>query len=222
MCPFCPRWRDSASRVRRTGFASTQVLVASTEKNGLSTPRALLYYYDYVFIKTLKKKTEEQPGTGSAGPCSTPGRRWRWKRQETPALAARCGVLVRCRGLQRPIRRPTTRWMTSTAGGVALQWRSARKAPWRGCKGGAQVRCALRTEDKSCGRGGENRHRCRATRSALQGLREEGFEVCRRQRFAEQVALVQVAAAVAQQVRCCFGFPPLRRSHPAPGCAPCR
>jgi len=31
------------------------------EKNGLSTPRALLYYYDYVFIKTLKKKTEEKP-----------------------------------------------------------------------------------------------------------------------------------------------------------------
>ena len=62
-------------------------------KKGLSTPRALLYYYDYVFIKTLKKKTEEQPGRRSAGPCGTPGRRWRWKRQETPALAARCGGL---------------------------------------------------------------------------------------------------------------------------------
>ena len=58
--------------------------------------------------------------------------------------------------------------------------------------------CALRTEDKSCGRGGENRHRVPTTRSALQGLREEGFEVCRRQRFAEQVALVQVATGLAQ------------------------
>ena len=63
----------------------------SKGKKGLSTPRALLYYYDYVFIRTLKKKTEEQPGTRSAGPCGTPGRRWRWKGQKTPALAARCG-----------------------------------------------------------------------------------------------------------------------------------
>ena len=107
------------------------------EKNGLSTPRALLYYYDYVFIKTLKKKTEEQPGRRSAGPCGTPGRRWRWKRQETPALAARCGGSRGFQGPSKAVRQSTTRWMTSTAGGVALQWRSARKAPWRGCKGGA-------------------------------------------------------------------------------------
>ena len=86
-------------------------------KKGLSTPRALLYYYDYVFIKTLKKKTEEQPGTRSAGPCGTPGRRWRWKRQETPALAARCGGSGAVPGPSKAVRQSTTRWMTSTAGG---------------------------------------------------------------------------------------------------------
>ena len=129
-------------------------------KKGLSTPRALLYYYDYVFIKTLKKKTEEQPGTRSAGPCGTPGRRWRWKRQETPALAARCGGSGAVPGPSKAVRQPTTRWMTSTAGGVALQWRSARKAPWRGGKGGASgAHCAQKT--KAVGAAGKTGTGCR-------------------------------------------------------------
>ena len=165
-------------------------------KKGLSTPRALLYYYDYVFIKTLKKKTEEQPGRRSAGPCGTPGRRWRWKRQETPALAARCGGSRGFQGPSKAVRQSTTRWMTSTAGGGAAMAQCA-QGPLAGLEELGKW-CALRTEDKSCGRGGENRHRVPTTRSALQGLREEGFEVCHRQRFAEQVALVQVATGLAQ------------------------
>lgn len=129
-------------------------------KNGLSTPRALLYYYDYVFIKTLKKKTEEQPGTRSAGPCSTPGRRWRWKGQETPTLAARCGGSSGVQGPSKAVRQPTTRWMTSTAGGVALQLRSARKAPSRGWKGGASgARCPQKT--KAVGTAGKTGTGCR-------------------------------------------------------------
>ena len=129
-------------------------------KKGLSTPRALLYYYDYVFIKTLKKKTEEQPGRRSAGPCGTPGRRWRWKRQETPALAARCGGSGAVPGPSKAVRQSTTRWMTSTAGGVALQWRSARKAPWRGWKGGASgAHCPQKT--KAVGAAGKTGTGCR-------------------------------------------------------------
>lgn len=38
-------------------------------------------------------------------------------------------------GPSKAVRQPTTRWMTPPAGGVALQLRSARKAPWRGCRG---------------------------------------------------------------------------------------
>lgn len=80
-------------------------------------------------------------------------------------------------------------------GGAAMA--QCAQGPLAGREGGSQW-CALPTEDKSCGRHGENRHRVPATRSALQGLREEGFEVCHRQRFAEQVALVQVATGLAQ------------------------
>ena len=39
-------------------------------------------------------------------------------------------------------------------------------------------------------------------------MREEGFEVCHRQRFAEQVALVQVATGLAQRNALLFGFNP--------------
>lgn len=101
-------------------------------KKGLSTPRALLYYYDYVFIKTLKKKTEEQPGTRSACPCGTPGRRWRWKRQETPALAARCGGSGAVPGPSKAVRQPTTRWMTSTAGGGGAAMAQSAQGPLAG------------------------------------------------------------------------------------------
>lgn len=129
-------------------------------KKGLSTPRALLYYYDYVFIKTLKKKTEEQPGTRSACPCGTPGGRWRCKGQETPALAARCGGLRGAGAFKGRQAAHNALHDINCWGGVALQWRTARKAPWRGWKGGVSgARCPQKT--KAVGTAGKTGTGCR-------------------------------------------------------------
>ena len=59
MCPFCPRWRDSANRVRRTGFASTQVLVVQRKKRVVHTqgPALLLRLCFYKDIKEEDRRT---------------------------------------------------------------------------------------------------------------------------------------------------------------------
>ena len=59
MCPFCPRWRDSANRVRRTGFASMQVLVVQRKKRVVHTqgPALLLRLCFYKDIKEEDRRT---------------------------------------------------------------------------------------------------------------------------------------------------------------------
>lgn len=63
MCPFCPRWRDSANRVRRTGFASTQVTVAQRKKWVVHTqgPALLLRLCFYKDIKEEDRRTTGNP-----------------------------------------------------------------------------------------------------------------------------------------------------------------
>ena len=63
MCPFCPRWRDSANRVRRTGFASTQVLVVQRKKRVVHTqgPALLLRLCFYKDIKEEDRRTTGNP-----------------------------------------------------------------------------------------------------------------------------------------------------------------
>ena len=63
MCPLCPRWRDSANRVRRTGFASTQVPVAQRKKWVVDTqgPALLLRLCFYKDIKEEDRRTTVKP-----------------------------------------------------------------------------------------------------------------------------------------------------------------
>ena len=102
-------------------------------------------------------------------------------------------------------------------------WRcngAVRARPLGGAGGGAGQVARAHRRQKLWARG-KTGTGCRQHASAPQGLREEGFEVCHRQRFAEQVALVQVATGLAQRNALLFGFT-LRRSRPAPGCARAR
>ncbi len=189
-----------------TGFASTQVPVAQRKKKGCPHPGPCLYYYDYVFIKTLKEEDRRTTGKPQRRPMRYAGvGAGDGKDRKPPALAARCGGL-RGQGPSKAVRQPTTRWMTSTAGGWRCNGAVARKAPWRGWRSWASGAHGPRRQKLWARR--ENRHRVPTTRSALQGLREEGFEVCHRQRFAEQVALVQVATGLAQRNALLFGFHP--------------
>ena len=196
MCPFCPRWRDSANRVRRTGFASTQVLVAKRKKWVVHTqgPALLLRLCIY---KDIKEEDRRTTGKAQRRPMRYAGQTLAMEKTGNPGVGSQVWGLM---GVSRAFKgrqavHNALDDINGWGGGAAMA--QCAQGPLAGLEGGSQW-CALPTEDKSCGRGGENRHRVPTTRSALQGLREEGFEVCHRQRFAEQVALVQVATGLAQ------------------------
>ena len=163
MCPFCPRWRDSANRVRRTGFASTQVLVEQRKKRVVHTqgPALLLRL---CFYKDIKEEDRRTTGKAQRRPMRYAGQTLAMEKTGNPGVGSQVwGLQGGSSGVQGPskaVRQSTTRWMTSTAGGVALQWRSARKAPWRGGKGGASgAHCAQKT--KAVGAAGKTGTGCR-------------------------------------------------------------
>lgn len=159
MCPFCPRWRDSANRVRRTGFASTQVLVVERKKWVVHTqgPALLLRL---CFYKDIKEEDRRTTGNPQRRPMRYAGWALVMERTKNPRVGSQVWGPQGGQGPSKAVRQPTTRWMTSTAGGVALQWRSARKAPWRGCKGGASgAHCPQKT--KAVGAAGKTGTGCR-------------------------------------------------------------
>ena len=132
MCPFCPRWRDSANRVRRTGFASTQVLVVERKKWVVHTqgPALLLRL---CFYKDIKEE-EDRRTTGKAQrrPMRYAGQALAMEKTGNPGVGSQvwgfwCGAgAFKGRQAVHNALDDINGW------GGALQWRSARKAPWRG------------------------------------------------------------------------------------------
>ena len=165
MCPFCPRWRDSASRVRRTGFASTQVLVVQRKKRVVHTqgPALLLRL---CFYKDIKEEDRRTTGNRQRRPMRYAGQTLAMEKTGNPGVGSQvwgfwCGAgAFKGRQAAHNALDDINGW-----GGGAAMAQSA-QGPLAGLEGWSKW-CALPTKDKSCGRGGENRHRVPATCSAL-------------------------------------------------------
>ena len=87
MCPFCPRWRDSANRVRRTGFASTQVLVVQRKKRVVHTqgPALLLRL---CFYKDIKEEDRRTTGKAQRRPMRYAGQALAMEKTGNPGVGS--------------------------------------------------------------------------------------------------------------------------------------
>ena len=87
MCPFCPRWRDSANRVRRTGFASTQVLVVQRKKRVVHTqgPALLLRL---CFYKDIKEEDRRTTGKAQRRPMRYAGQTLAMEKTGNPGVGS--------------------------------------------------------------------------------------------------------------------------------------
>lgn len=131
MCPFCPRWRNSANRVRRTGFASMQVLVAKRKKWVVHTqgPALLLRL---CFYKDIKEEDRRTTGNRQRRPMRYAGQALAMEKTGNTGVGSQvwgfwCGAgAFKGRQAAHNALDDINGW------GGALQLRSPRKAPWRG------------------------------------------------------------------------------------------
>ena len=159
MCPFCPRWRDSANRVRRTGFASTQVLVVQRKKRVVHTqgPALLLRL---CFYKDIKEEDRRTTGKAQRRPMRYAGQTLAMEKTGNPGVGSQvwgfwCGA-----GAFKGRQAAHNALDDINCWGGALQWRSARKAPWRGWRSWASgAHCPQKT--KAVGAAGKTGTGCR-------------------------------------------------------------
>ena len=163
MSRFCPRWRDSANRVRRTGFASTQVLVAQRKKRVVHTqgPALLLRL---CFYKDIKEEDRRTTGNPQRRPMRYAGSALAMERTGNTCVGSQVwGLQGGSSGVQGPskaVRRPTAHWMTSTAGGCGAAMAQCAQGPLAGLQGWSQWR-ALPKKTKAVGAAGKTGTGCR-------------------------------------------------------------
>ena len=159
MCPFCPRWRDSANRVRRTGFASTQVLVVQRKKRVVHTqgPALLLRL---CFYKDIKEEDRRTTGNRQRRPMRYTGQTLAMEKTGNPGVGSQVWGLQGVPGAFKGRQAVHNALDDINGWGGALQWRSARKAPWRGWRSWASgAHCAQKT--KAVGAAGKTGTGCR-------------------------------------------------------------
>ena len=159
MCPFCPRWRDSANRVRRTGFASMQVLVVQRKKRVVHTqgPALLLRL---CFYKDIKEEDRRTTGNRQRRPMRYAGQALAMEKTGNTGVGSQvwgfwCGAWAfKGRQAAHNALDDINCW------GGALQLRSPRKAPWRGWRSWASgAHCPQKT--KAVGAAGKTGTGCR-------------------------------------------------------------
>ena len=159
MCPFCPRWRDSANRVRRTGFASMQVLVVQRKKRVVHTqgPALLLRL---CFYKDIKEEDRRTTGKAQRRPMRYAGQTLAMEKTGNPGVGSQVwglqGVPGAFKGRQAVHNALDD--INGWGGGAAMA--QCAQGPLAGLEGWSKWR-ALPTEDKSCGRGGKTGTGCR-------------------------------------------------------------
>ena len=159
MCPFCPRWRDSANRVRRTGFASTQVPVAKRKKWVVHTqgPALLLRL---CFYKDIKEEDRRTTGNPQRRPVRYAGSALAMERTGNTCVGSQVWGLQGVQVPSKAVRQPTMRWMTSTAGGGGAAMAQCAQGPLAGWRGGASgAHCPQKT--KAVGAAGKTGTGCR-------------------------------------------------------------